>query len=224
VIVPRLSAVRTDMPIRALFPGSPGISGRCGAMQLCRPILLKFFACSLGGLFIIWIAAKMMPRCPSLTKRSAIYSSQCLCFQRARDIGHHGTTTWTPKSTTSSATHSTHSAPNGAGGVAVVARSAAATCFQLWICRPGGNDDRHLDSLFNVGSVRKIFEAAGSTRKRCCGAAKLDEPCEIPSPNCTRLHPANHIANCRHTSGLLLADGSFALPEQHFSLAGFTTR
>jgi beta-lactamase class C len=115
-------------------------------------------------------------------------------------------------------------APNGAGGVAVVAQIGGRNLFfnygfaDLTEKRPVTSD-----SLFNVGSVRKIFEAALVAQAVLRGELKLDEPV---AKYVTELH-GDYIRQITigqlvsHTSGLLLPTDHPPWPEQHFSLAGF---
>jgi beta-lactamase class C len=115
-------------------------------------------------------------------------------------------------------------APNGAGGVAVVAQIGGRNLFfnygfaDLAEKRPITSD-----SLFNVGSVRKIFEAALVAQAVLRGELKLDEPV---AKYVTELH-GDYIRQITigqlvsHTSGLLLPTDHPPWPEQHFSLAGF---
>src|SRR5580704_14162842 len=79
------------------------------------------------------------------------------------------------------------------------------------------------DSLFNVGSVRKIFEATLVAQAVLRGELKLDEPA---AKYVTELH-GDYIRQITigqlvsHTSGLVLPTDHPPWPEQHFSLAGF---
>ena len=114
--------------------------------------------------------------------------------------------------------------PDGAGGVAVVAQIGGRNLFfnygyaDLAEKRPITSD-----SLFNVGSVRKIFEAALVAQAALRGELKLDEPV---AKYVTELH-GDYIRQITigqlvsHTSGLLLPTDHPPWPEQHFSLAGF---
>ena len=115
-------------------------------------------------------------------------------------------------------------APNGAGGVAVAAQIGGRNLFfnygfaDLAEKRPITSD-----SLFNVGSVRKIFEAALVAQAVLRGELKLDDPA---AKYVTELH-GDYIRQITvgqlvsHTSGLLLPTDHPPWPEQHFSLAGF---
>ena len=115
-------------------------------------------------------------------------------------------------------------APNGAGGVAVVAQIGGRNLFfnygfaDLAEKRPITSD-----SLFNVGSVRKIFEATLVAQAVLRGKLKLDDPA---AKYITELH-GDYIRQITigqlvsHTSGLLLPTDHPPWPEQHFSPAGF---
>ncbi|HTC05321.1 MAG TPA: serine hydrolase [Xanthobacteraceae bacterium] len=115
-------------------------------------------------------------------------------------------------------------APNGAGGVAVVAQIGGRNLFFNY----GFADQLEKrpitsDSLFNVGSVRKVFEATLVAQAVLRGELKLDEPV---AKYVTELH-GDYIRQITigqlvsHTSGLLLPTDHPPWPEQHFSLAGF---
>src|SRR5258708_12085360 len=115
-------------------------------------------------------------------------------------------------------------APNGAGGVAVVARIGGRNLF----FNHGFADQAEKrpitsDSLFNVGSVRKVFEAALVAQAVLRGELKLDDPV---AKYVTELH-GDYIRQITigqlvsHTSGLLLPTDHPPWPEQHFSLAEF---
>jgi beta-lactamase class C len=115
-------------------------------------------------------------------------------------------------------------APNGAGGVAVVAQIGGRNLFFNYGFADN-SDKRPItsDSLFNVGSVRKIFEATLVAQAVLRGELKLDEPV---AKYVTELH-GDYIRQITigqlvsHTSGLLLPTDHPPWPEQHFSLAGF---
>jgi beta-lactamase class C len=115
-------------------------------------------------------------------------------------------------------------APNGAGGVAVVAQIGGRNLFFNYGFADL-SDKRPItsDSLFNVGSMRKIFEAALVAQAVLRGELKLDEPV---AKYVTELH-GDYIRQITigqlvsHTSGLLLPTDHPPWPEQHFSLAGF---
>ena len=115
-------------------------------------------------------------------------------------------------------------APNGAGGVAVVAQIGGRNLFfNYGFADQAEKRPITSDSLFNVGSVRKIFEAALVAQAVLRGELKLDEPV---AKYVTELH-GDYIRQITigqlvsHTSGLLLPTDHPPWPEQHFSLAGF---
>jgi beta-lactamase class C len=168
----------------------------------------------------------MMPRCPSLTKRSATLFIAVPLFSALLV-----TSAITARPTMDTEVDHIISrgiapmvAPNGAGGVAVVAQIGGRNLFfnygfaDLAEKRPITSD-----SLFNVGSVRKIFEAALVAQAVLRGELKLDEPV---AKYVTELH-GDYIRQITigqlvsHTSGLLLPTDHPPWPEQHFSLAGF---
>jgi beta-lactamase class C len=168
----------------------------------------------------------MMPHCPSLTKRSATLFIAVPLFSALLV-----TSAITARPTMDTEVDHIISrgiapmvAPNGAGGVAVVAQIGGRNLFfnygfaDLAEKRPITSD-----SLFNVGSVRKIFEAALVAQAVLRGELKLDEPV---AKYVTELH-GDYIRQITigqlvsHTSGLLLPTDHPPWPEQHFSLAGF---
>ena len=168
----------------------------------------------------------MMPRCPSLTKRSATLFIAVPLFSALLV-----TSAITARPTMDTEVDHIISrgiapmvAPNGAGGVAVVAQIGGRNLFfnygfaDLAEKRPITSD-----SLFNVGSVRKIFEAALVAQAVLRGELKLDEPV---AKYVTELH-GDYIRQITigqlvsHTSGLLLPTDHPPWPKQHFSLAGF---
>jgi len=168
----------------------------------------------------------MMPRCPSLTKRSATFFIAVPLFSALLVTS---AITARPTMDTEVDRIISHGiapmiAPNGAGGVAVVAQIGGRNLFfnygfaDLAEKRPITSD-----SLFNVGSVRKIFEAALVAQAVLRGELKLDEPV---AKYVTELH-GDYIRQITigqlvsHTSGLLLPTDHPPWPEQHFSLAGF---
>jgi beta-lactamase class C len=115
-------------------------------------------------------------------------------------------------------------APNGAGGVAVVARIGGHNLF----LNNGYADQAEKrpitsDSLFNVGSVRKVFEATLVARGVLRGEISLDDPV---AKYVTELH-GDYIRRvtigqlASHTSGLLLPTDHPPWPTEQFSLAGF---
>ena len=168
----------------------------------------------------------MLPRHPSLTKRSATLFIAVPMFSALLV-----TSAITARPTMDTEVDHIISrgiapmvAPNGAGGVAVVAQIGGRNLFFNY----GFADQlekRQItsDSLFNVGSVRKVFEATLVAQAVLRGELKLDEPV---AKYVTELH-GDYIGQITigqlvsHTSGLLLPTDHPPWPEQHFSLAGF---
>jgi beta-lactamase class C len=113
---------------------------------------------------------------------------------------------------------------NGAGGVAVAIRIAGRTLFFN-----SGLADRAekwpitSDALFNVGSVRKLFEATLVAQAVLRGELKLDDPVnkyvgELQGDYIRRVTVGELVA---HTSGLVLPTDHPPWPKEHYSLAGF---
>jgi beta-lactamase class C len=168
----------------------------------------------------------MISRCPSLTKRSATFFIAVPLFSALLVTS---AITARPTMDTEVDRIISHGiapmiAPNGAGGVAVVAQIGGRNLFFNYGFADL-SDKRPItsDSLFNVGSVRKIFEAALVAQAVLRGELKLDEPV---AKYVTELH-GDYIRQITigqlvsHTSGLLLPTDHPPWPEQHFSLAGF---
>jgi beta-lactamase class C len=168
----------------------------------------------------------MLPRCLSLTKRSATLFIAVPLFSALLATS---AITARPTMDTEVDRIISHGiapmvAPNGAGGVAVVAQIGGRNLFfnygfaDLAEKRPITSD-----SLFNVGSVRKIFEAALVAQAVLRGELKLDEPV---AKYVTELH-GDYIRQITigqlvsHTSGLLLPTDHPPWPREHFSLAAF---
>lgn len=115
-------------------------------------------------------------------------------------------------------------AANGAGGVAVAVRMNGRTLFFNY-----GYADQvekrpvTSDELFNVGSVRKVFEATLVAEGVQRGELSLDDPV---NKYVTELH-GDYISRvtigqlATHTSGLSLPTDHPPWPTQHYSLAGF---
>lgn len=110
------------------------------------------------------------------------------------------------------------------GGVAVAVHIAGRTLFFNY-----GLADRSekrpitSDSLLNVGSVRKVFEAALVARAIGRGDIKLDDPVnkyvsELHGDYISRVTVGDLVA---HTSGLLLPTDHPPWPQEHYTLAGF---
>jgi beta-lactamase class C len=115
-------------------------------------------------------------------------------------------------------------AASGAGGVAVAVRMNGRTLFFNY-----GYADQvekrpiTSDELFNVGSVRKVFEATLVAEGVRRGEFSLDDPV---NKYVTELH-GDYISRvtigqlATHTSGLSLPTDHPPWPTQHYSLAGF---
>jgi beta-lactamase class C len=168
----------------------------------------------------------MMPRCPSLTKRSATFFLAVPLFSALLVTS---AITARPTMDTEVDRIISHGiapmiAPNGAGGVAVVAQIGGRNLFSNYGFADL-SDKRPItsDSLFNVGSVRKIFEAALVAQAVLRGELKLDE---AVAKYVTELH-GDYIRQITigqlvsHTSGLLLPTDHPPWPREHFSLAEF---
>jgi beta-lactamase class C len=168
----------------------------------------------------------MMPRCPSLTKETATLFIAVPLFSALLVTS---AITARPTMDTEVDRIISHGiapmiAPNGAGGVAVVAQIGGRNLFFNYGFADN-SEKRPItsDSLFNVGSVRKIFEATLVAQAVLRGELKLDEPV---AKYVTELH-GDYIRQITigqlvsHTSGLVLPTDHPPWPEQHFSLAGF---
>jgi beta-lactamase class C len=114
--------------------------------------------------------------------------------------------------------------PNGAGGVAVAAQIGNRQLFfnygfaDVMERRPITSD-----SLFNLGSLRKVFEATLVAQAVLRGELGLDEPVakyvtELHGDYVRRITIGQLVS---HTSGLLLPTDHPPWPKEHFSLAGF---
>lgn len=168
----------------------------------------------------------MLPRHPSLTQRSAtlfiavplfsaLLATSAITARHTMDadVDHiisHGIAPMI--------------APNGAGGVAVVAQIGGRNLFfNYGFADQAEKRPITSDSLFNVGSVRKIFEATLVAQGVLRGELKLDESV---AKYVTELH-GDYIRQITigqlvsHTSGLLLPTDHPPWPQEHFSLAAF---
>jgi beta-lactamase class C len=168
----------------------------------------------------------MLPRRPSLTKRSAtlfiavplfsaLLATSAITARHTMDadVDHiisHGIAPMV--------------AANGAGGIAVVAQIGGRNLFfNYGFADQAEKRPITSDSLFNVGSVRKIFEATLVAQAVLRGELKLDEPV---AKYVTELH-GDYIRQITigqlvsHTSGLLLPTDHPPWPQEHFSLAAF---
>ena len=115
-------------------------------------------------------------------------------------------------------------APNSVGGAAVVARIGGRNLFfNYGYADQAGKRPVTSDSLFNVGSVRKVFEATLVVQGVLRGELKLDEPV---AKYVTELH-GDYIRQVTigqlvsHTSGLLMPTDHPPWPTEHYTLAGF---
>jgi beta-lactamase class C len=115
-------------------------------------------------------------------------------------------------------------AANGAGGVAVAVRMNGRTMFfNYGFADQAEKRPITSDVLFNVGSVRKIFEATLVAQAVQRGDLGLDDPV---SKYVTELH-GDYIRRITigqlvtHTSGLSLPTDHPPWPTEHYSLAGF---
>jgi beta-lactamase class C len=113
---------------------------------------------------------------------------------------------------------------NGAGGVAVAVHIARRTLFLNYGFGDKG-EKRPItpDSLFNVASVRKIFEAALVARAIERGELKLDDPVNkyVTELNGAYISQVTVGELAAHTSGLLLPTDHPPWPKEHYSLQGF---
>jgi beta-lactamase class C len=115
-------------------------------------------------------------------------------------------------------------AANGSGGVAVAVRMNGRTLFfNDGFADQAGKRPVTSDELFNVGSVRKVFEATLLAEGVQRGELSLDDPVD---KYVTELH-GSYISRvtigelATHTSGLTLPTDHPPWPTQHYSLTGF---
>jgi beta-lactamase class C len=168
----------------------------------------------------------MLPRRPRLTKRSAtlfiavplfsaLLATSAITARPTMDteVDHiisHGITSMI--------------APNGAGGVAVAAQIGGRSLFfNYGFADQADKRPVTSDSLFNVGSVRKVFEATLVAQGVLRGEIRLDDPV---ARYVTELHGdyVRHVTVRQlvsHTSGLLLPTDHPPWPTETYSLAGF---
>ena len=113
---------------------------------------------------------------------------------------------------------------NSAGGVAAVARIGGRSLFFNY----GYADQAEKrpitsDALFNVGSVRKVFEATLLAQGVLRGDIGLEEPAAkyVTELNGDYIRQVTIGQLASHTSGLLLPTDHPPWPSEHFSLAGF---
>jgi len=113
---------------------------------------------------------------------------------------------------------------NGAGGVAVAVHIARRTLFfNYGFADKGERRPITPDSLFNVASVRKVFEAALLARAVERGELKLDDPVNkyVTELNGDYISQVTVGELAAHTSGLLLPTDHPPWPMEHYSLHGF---
>ena len=168
----------------------------------------------------------MSPRYPSLTKRSATLFIAVPLFSTLLATS---AITARPTMDTEVDRIISHGiapmiAPNGAGGVAVAAQIGGRSLFfNYGFADVAEKRPIISDSLFNVGSVRKVFEAALVAQAVLRGELKLDEPV---AKYVTELH-SDYIRQVTvrqlvsHTSGLPLPTDHPPWPTEKYSLAGF---
>jgi beta-lactamase class C len=113
---------------------------------------------------------------------------------------------------------------DGAGGVAVVVHIAGRTLF-FNHGFADKNERRPItpDTLFNVASVRKVFEAALVARAVERGELKLNDPVNkyVTELNGDYISKVTVGELAAHTSGLLLPTDHPPWPKEHYSLQGF---
>ncbi len=115
-------------------------------------------------------------------------------------------------------------AANGAGGIAVAVRmNGRALFFDDGFADQISRRPITSDTLFNVGSVRKVFEATLLAEAVQRGELGLDDPV---NKYVTELHGdyIRHVTIgqlATHTSGLWLPTDHPPWPTQHYSLGGF---
>jgi beta-lactamase class C len=112
----------------------------------------------------------------------------------------------------------------GTGGVAVAVHITGRTLFfNYGFADKGERQQITSDSLFNVGSVRKVFEAALLARAVERGELKLDDPVNkyVTELNGAYISRVTIGELAAHTSGLLLPTDHPPWPKEHYSLHGF---
>ena len=112
----------------------------------------------------------------------------------------------------------------GAGGVAVAVHIAGRTLFfNYGFADTGEKLPITSDSLFNVASVRKVFEATLVARAVERGELKLDDPVNkyVTELNGAYISKVTVGELAAHTSGLLLPTDHPPWPKEHYSLQGF---
>ena len=112
----------------------------------------------------------------------------------------------------------------GAGGAAVVVYIRGRTLFfNYGFADQTKKQPITSDSLFNVGSVRKVFDAALVAQAVERGELRLDDPVnkyvgELQGDYIRRVTIGQLVT---HTSGLLLPTDHPPWPQEHYSLSGF---
>jgi beta-lactamase class C len=115
-------------------------------------------------------------------------------------------------------------AANGAGGAAVAVHIGGRTLFiNYGLADQADKRPITSDSLFNVGSVRKVFEAALVAQAVQRGELKLDDPvnkyvAELNGDYVSRI-TVGELAT--HTSGLVFPTDHPPWPTEHYSLGRF---
>jgi beta-lactamase class C len=112
----------------------------------------------------------------------------------------------------------------GNGGVAVAVRMNGRTLFfNYGLADQAEKRPITSDVLFNVGSVRKVFEATLVAEAVERGEMRLDDPVSkyVTELNGDYIRRVTVGQLATHTSGLVLPTDHAPWPTQHYSLAGF---
>lgn len=115
-------------------------------------------------------------------------------------------------------------AANGAGGAAVAVHIAGRTLFfNYGLADQADKRPITSDSLFNVGSVRKVFEATLVAQAVQRGEIKLDDPVNKYVPELTGDYVSRITVGelATHTSGLVFPTDHPPWPTEHYSLDRF---
>lgn len=113
---------------------------------------------------------------------------------------------------------------NGAGGVAVAVRIAGRTLFANYgYADAATRRPITSDLLFNVASVRKVFEATLVAQGVQSGELRLGDPVYkyVPELQGDYIRQVTIGQLATHTSGLLLPSDHPPWPTEHYSLSGF---
>ncbi len=113
---------------------------------------------------------------------------------------------------------------NGAGGVAVVVRIDGQNLFfDYGLADRADRRPISPDLLFNVGSVRKIFEATLVAEGVARGELRLDDPVNkyVEELQGGYIQQVTIGQLATHTSGLLLPTDHPPWPKEHYTLDGF---